>query len=244
MTLNTVLVKKNFDLKPEDLSKLVEDRNDGSLQLLQEKYHGVSGLAESLHVDLKVGLTGDDIEERRQVFGSNKLAMKPPKSFFELCWEALQDFTLLVLMGCALLSLIIGIIEAQKPGHEYAWVEGCAIFVTIFVVVMVSAGTDYAKEKQFRALSDIANNINIDVQRKGVTTAVSIFDLVVGDILWVKYGDLIPADGILIDGQELKTDESALTGEPILISKDAKEKPFLLSGTKVIFSYHIYRYMC
>ncbi len=66
---------------------------------------------------------------------------------------------------------------------------------------MVSALTDYAKEKQFRALSNIASDVKVNVIRGGKTTSTSIFDLLVGDILCLNYGDVLPADGILIAGE-------------------------------------------
>lgn len=61
---------------------------------------------------------------------------------------------------------------------------------------------------------------------------ISIFRIVVGDVVELSVGDSIPADGILIQESELKIDESALTGETDLIKKTVGEKPFLLSGTK------------
>ena len=181
---------------------------------------------------------GEDLEERKEYFTPNKLEMNPPTPFWRLCLDALGDPTLMVLIFCSFLSLGAGIYESLTvPGHETAWIEGLAIIFTIFIVVMVAATTDYAKEKQFRALSEIANDIKFSVLRNGVDCQISVFDLVVGDILWIKYGDLLPADGLLLEAQQIKCDEAALTGEPILISKDIEEKPFLLSGTKVIYIY-------
>ena len=56
-------------------------------------------------------------------------------------------------------------------------------------------------------------------------------ELVVGDIAQVKYGDLLPTDGVLIQSNDLKIDESSLTGESDHIKKSVELDPMLLSGT-------------
>jgi P-type E1-E2 ATPase len=53
---------------------------------------------------------------------------------------------------------------------------------------------------------------------------------VVGDLIRVKYGDLVPADGLLLQGNDLKIDESSLTGESDHVKKTVENDPFLLSG--------------
>lgn len=225
-----------FSVKHEELSGLVENRNEGSANVLAAKYGGVKGLAEKLKVDVEKGInTGDkaDLDARIEAFGSNKLQLKEAKSFFMLCYEALQDFTLLILIGCAVLNIVAGVL-AQSEDHKGSWLEGVAILLTVGVVVCVSAGSDYAKEKQFQALNAMASDIKVNVTRDGKSVQISVYDLLCGDILWVNYGDLLAADGVLLATQDIKMDEAALTGEPILITKSVEEKPFMLSGTKVM----------
>ena len=69
--------------------------------------------------------------------------------------------------------------------------------------------------------------------RNGATILVHNYELLVGDVCIIDTGDVIPADGLLIKGYNMATDESALTGEPLAINKDSVHDPFLLSGTKV-----------
>ena len=228
-------VKKKYGITATELSKLVEDRQEGSLNVLERVYEGVSGLAKLLDSDVVNGLQGSEADYliRREEFGSNQLELDKPASFFELCLEAIQDPTLIVLLVAATVSLGTGIYQSVIH-HDNEYIEGLSIILTVIVVVLVAAGTDYMKDKQFRQLSDVASDIKMEVQRDGKTKAISIRDLVVGDILWVKYGDLLPADGILIDGSQLMADEAALTGEPILIPKSVATAPFLLSGTKIM----------
>ena len=84
---------------------------------------------------------------------------------------------------------------------------------------------------QRRLIADV-ENIEVDVVRDGKNVSISRYDLVVGDVVRLSVGDILEGDGILIDGFDVETDESALTGEPILIKKTA-EAPFMLSGSSV-----------
>ncbi|KAJ1358332.1 hypothetical protein KIN20_016740 [Parelaphostrongylus tenuis] len=117
-------------------------------------------------------------------------------------------------------------------GHGTAWIEGCAILLCVVVVVLVTAVNDYSKERQFRSLQEkIETEQKFSVIRDGEAIDVPVSDLVVGDIARVKYGDHLPADGFLIQGNDLKVDESSLTGESDHIRKTPESDPVLLSGT-------------
>lgn len=103
--------------------------------------------------------------------------------------------------------------------------------VAVFVVVFVTAFNDWRKEKQFRGLRDcIEDQRTTSVMRNGVMKQVNIRDLLVGDICCIKYGDLIPADGLIVQASDLKIDESSLTGESTLVKKDQLNDPIILSG--------------
>lgn len=111
------------------------------------------------------------------------------------------------------------------------WIESAAIVIAVFVVIFVTAFNDWSKEKQFRGLQ---NKIELDQKfnliRNNQCEQVQLKDIVVGDVCQIKYGDLLPADGLVIQSNDLKTDESSLTGESDLIAKSVHRNPFLLSG--------------
>ncbi|KAI1710590.1 e1-E2 ATPase domain-containing protein [Ditylenchus destructor] len=122
--------------------------------------------------------------------------------------------------------------EVQHEEHGSAWIEGAAILFCVVVVVLVTAVNDYSKERQFRNLqAKIETGHKFSVIRDGEAFDVPVSDLVVGDVIRVKYGDLIPADGILLQGSDLKIDESSLTGESDHVRKTSDDDPILLSGT-------------
>uniref|UniRef100_A0A8C3BY69 Calcium-transporting ATPase n=1 Tax=Cairina moschata TaxID=8855 RepID=A0A8C3BY69_CAIMO len=123
----------------------------------------------------------------------------------------------------------------EEEESEAGWIEGAAILLSVVCVVLVTAFNDWSKEKQFRGLqSRIEQEQKFTVIRGGQVIQIPVADIIVGDIAQVKYGDLLPADGILIQGNDLKIDESSLTGESDHVKKSLDRDPMLLSGTHVM----------
>jgi hypothetical protein len=180
------------------------------------------------------GIDPREVEHRREVFGTNAIAEKPLESFLELCWKAVQDFVLIMLL---ILGTITIVIETTEPGDCGAcWAEGAAILFTVMLVVLLTAGIDYMKQFAFRRLSRSLMETNTKaVIRDGKQVTVVDDDIVVGDILSVNSHALasIPADCVLLGpAADLKMDESTLTGE----SDPVKKKPgdVVLSGTNAV----------
>ncbi|KAI8566330.1 hypothetical protein RHMOL_Rhmol02G0032500 [Rhododendron molle] len=196
------------------------------------KYDGVEGLACGLKTNLENGISGDaeDVSRRSEAFGSNTYRRPPTKSLWYFVWEALRDPTILILLVCAALSLGFGI---KEHGLKDGWYDGGSIFVAVFLVIAVSALSNFRQNRQFVKLSKVSNNIQVDVVRNGRRQQVSIFEIVVGDVVCLKIGDQVPADGLFIDGHSLLVDESSMTGESDHVEVDLTQNPFLFSGTKV-----------
>ena len=187
---------------------------------------------------------------RRAQFGDNRLPVAKSTPFMMLVWEALQDRTLIILIVAAFVSIAIGIydeVHNQQLAAEAAangdpppdselghWIEGVAILVAVIIVTLVNSVNDYQKEKQFRKLNSKKEDREVNVVRDGEQCQISVFDLVVGDVCAVSYGDILPADGLLLEGRSVRCDESGMTGESDAIKKDVAEDAFLLSGTKVL----------
>ncbi|CAH0521012.1 unnamed protein product [Peronospora belbahrii] len=223
----------SFKLVTGDLIRLIETPHEKQQDVLGNM-GGLEGIAASLHVDLRQGLDSNndaDLLHREESFGKNYVAPPRAKSFFELMWDAFQDITIIVLTISGFISIILSSTVGDHP--ETGWVEGACIILAVVVVTIVTAMNDYQKEAQFRALNAIKEDEKIKVIRNGQPTEISKWSLVVGEIVRVDLGDIIPADGIVFDAKEVKMDESAMTGESDLMPKNA-ENPFLLSGTKVM----------
>ncbi|KAM9429502.1 plasma membrane calcium-transporting ATPase 3-like isoform 3-T5 [Salvelinus alpinus] len=243
----------DFGATLEDLRDLMELRGAEAIQKIQENYTDTEGLCQRLKTSPANGLSDNpsDLEKRGQVFGQNFIPPKKAKSFLELVWEALQDVTLIILEIAAIISLALSFY--QPPGEESeacgnlasgaedegeaeaGWIEGAAILLSVVCVVLVTAFNDWSKEKQFRGLqSRIEQEQRFAVVRNGTVIQIPVAEMVVGDVAQIKYGDLLPADGILIQGNDLKIDESSLTGESDHVKKSVDKDPMLLSGTHVM----------
>ncbi|KAA8594018.1 hypothetical protein FQN60_004852 [Etheostoma spectabile] len=243
----------HFSCSLQDLRSLMELRGEEAVTMIKEKYGDVNALCARLRTSPVNGLNGttEDIVKRREEFGQNHIPPQKPKTFVELVWEALQDVTLVVLMLAAIFSL--GLSFYHPPTHirqncgkasggvedegeaAAGWIEGTAILLSVVCVVLVTAFNDWSKEKQFRGLqSRIEHDQKFTVVRVGQVIQVNVSEIVVGDIAQAKYGDLLPADGILIQANDLKIDESSLTGESDHVKKSVNKDPMLLSGTHVM----------
>ncbi|OXB61244.1 hypothetical protein ASZ78_006379, partial [Callipepla squamata] len=137
---------------------------------------------------------------------------------------------------------------AEDEGEaEAGWIEGAAILLSVICVVLVTAFNDWSKEKQFRGLqSRIEQEQKFTVVRGGQVIQIPVAEIVVGDIAQVKYGDLLPADGIFIQGNDLKIDESSLTGESDQVRKSVDKDPMLLSGkfSSILAEFIFYALLC
>ncbi|KAI6197271.1 Calcium-transporting ATPase [Aphelenchoides besseyi] len=238
----------------QELCTLMKVRGPEAQKVLHDQWNGVSGLCSKLAVDPRLGLnaTDDELNRRRSMFGINEIPGKKPKNFFSIGLEG--DTTLIILIVCAIFSLVLNAIpqhgKESDDEQTYGWIEGAAILICVVVVVLVTATNDFTKERQFRALkAQVAKGHEFTVIRNGQATELNPKELVVGDILQVKYGersnnereymimfvgDLLPADGVVIQCHELQLDEASLTGETDHLKKSPDGDPLLLSGTNVM----------
>lgn len=193
----------------------------------------------------------NSFSDRKRIFADNQLPEKKAKSIFQLAWMAYNDKVLLLLTAAAVISLALGIYQSvtAKDGEaRVQWVEGVAIMAAIIIVVVVGAANDWQKERQFVKLNKKKDDRDVKVIRSGKSMELSIHDILVGDVMHLEPGDMIPVDGIFIDGHNVKCDESSATGESDLLRKypgddvyraiEAKEDvtkmdPFIVSGAKV-----------
>ncbi|XP_061474064.1 plasma membrane calcium-transporting ATPase 2 [Rhineura floridana] len=242
-----------FGCTLQDLRSLMELRGTEAVTKIKETYGDTEGLCRHLKTSPIEGLPGTvaDLDKRKLIFGKNFIPPKKPKTFIQLVWEALQDVTLIILEIAAIISL--GLSFYHPPGEENedcatasgaaedegeaeaGWIEGAAILLSVICVVLVTAFNDWSKEKQFRGLqSRIEQEQKFTVVRGGQVIQIPVAEIVVGDIAQIKYGDLLPADGVFIQGNDLKIDESSLTGESDQVRKSVDKDPMLLSGTHVM----------
>ena len=193
--------------------------------------------------------------DRIRIYKDNRLPTKKSLSIWKLFWKAFNDRVLIILTIAAVISLALGVYEAvgQTPqpgqGPSLDWVEGLAIEIAVVIVVLVTGLNDYRREKQFVVLNAKKEDRQVKAVRSGKSIMISVFDVMVGDVLHLESGDSVPADGILISGHGVRCDESSATGESDAMRKTAGQEvwnriedgaatskldPFIISGSKVL----------
>ncbi|KAM3544732.1 hypothetical protein ARSEF1564_002322 [Beauveria bassiana] len=196
----------------------------------------------------------EQFADRYRVFRDNRLPVKKGKSLLQLMWITYNDKVLILLSIAAVISLGVGLYQtfgqAHEPGEpQVEWVEGVAIIVAIAIVVIVGSLNDYSKERQFAKLNKKKQDRLVKVVRAGKTTEISVFDVMAGEVIHLEPGDLVPVDGVLIEGFNVKCDESQTTGESDIITKRSgdevynaieaheslkKMDPFIQSGARIM----------
>ena len=175
----------------------------------------------------ETGLTSDQADHSREKCGWNELAEGKKKSIPRIFFEQYKDFLVLILIAAALISGILGDVES-------------AAVIVIVITINAILGTiqTVKAEQSLRSLKKLSGP-EAKVLRDGTTLQLPARELVVGDIILLEAGDMIPADGRLIENASLTVDESALTGESLAVEKNLEtleaEVP-LGDRTNMVFS--------
>ena len=220
---------KSFSISPKELSNLMElylDRSENynDIKYFQEK-GGITSLLNSLKTNAKQGISNSSFENRIEHFGSNKIFIKPLPNFMDFVVEALTDKMIIILIISSLIEIGISLFNKFFKGeNNIDYLDGISIIIAIVVVVMVGSITNYKKEMKFHSLNDFQKKAaKYNVIRNGVNQYIISDELLVGDLIKINYGEILPADMILIEGNGLKIDESSLTGESNSVSKKCYE---------------------
>ena len=167
-----------------------------------------------LETNIKSGLTQNQVQEKQTKYGFNELTAKKKKSLIVKFLEQFKDFMIIVLIIAAIVSGVIGIAEG----------EGITDTIIILIVVIVNAIIGVAQEnkaeKSLEALQKLSSHAS-KVIRDGKLIVIPSRELVPGDIVVLDTGDYVPADLRIIEAVNLKSQESALTGESVPVEKMA-----------------------
>jgi len=112
-----------FGITLEQLNEIMEVRGKDLMEKLNSSdYNGVKGILEKLKVDGNKGLDPNneqDLEQRRIAYGKNEIPPKPMKTFIRLCWEALHDMLLIILLVCSIVSICLSFYKPpQQDGSK------------------------------------------------------------------------------------------------------------------------------
>ena len=167
----------------------------------------------------RTGLSSAQVEASRRAHGANVLTKQKGKSFLRQFLSNLNDPVIRILLGALAVNLLLMFRDAD-------WVETVGIAVAVLLATLISTLSERGSARAFARLSEESTNTLCRVRRNGVICAIPIAELVVGDVVLLSSGDLIPADGLLFSG-ELRTDQSAMTGESQEVRKLPSTDPKL-----------------
>ncbi len=165
-----------------------------------------------LDTDQNRGLSSTQAQHRLNEYGPNRLEGAKKESLLSRLLSQFKDPMILVLLAAAALSLL------STGGED--WVEAAIILVIVLVNACISISQENSAEKALEALQKMSAPL-AKVIRDGQMVRLGTELLVPGDIILLEAGDLVPADARVLECANLKTDESAMTGESVPVSKRA-----------------------
>lgn len=202
--INTIQIKKCI---------LIKERNGISFMDNQKQPPSYSQTTNELFSDLETSSTGlsEPVAQRRlKKYGPNALAEKPPKSTLMMLKEQIIDPMILILLGAAAFSAILN-----------EWVEASVIFFIVVVNSIIGIIQEKKAQSSLAALKTMSAP-TATVMRGGIEKIIPASELVIGDLVILASGDMVPADLRLIQSANLKIAEASLTGESIASEKNAK----------------------
>ncbi len=186
-------------------------------------------VAEALAVDSESGLTAAEAASRRVRYGANELTAEPPEPAWRKLLHQFTDVLVLLLIGAALLSAGLWILERDTP-----WPYEASAILAIVILNALMGYVQGARAEQAVAALRQMSAAHASVMRDGTRQRIPAAELVPGDIILVEEGDTIPADARLIHSASLQAAEAALTGESLPVSKDVAA----LTGEAVLGDRH------
>ncbi|GHU30951.1 hypothetical protein FACS1894166_01510 [Bacilli bacterium] len=168
------------------------------------------------------GLTDAVVAQRRKDYGANELTQKKKRSLLQVILSQFKDVMIIVLMIAACLAIIFGIVK--KVTGEKDWyvelIEGLVIFAIVALNGIIGSVQEIKATNALEALKKISAPTS-RVVRNGQTIVIPTNEIVIGDIVYVEDGSIVPADLRLIESSNLKIQEASLTGESVPVEKDA-----------------------
>ena len=169
--------------------------------------------ANELDVDVARGLSESEAVRRREQTGPNELVGEPKRPWWKRLLDQFRGVLILLLLGAAVISAAVG--DLKDP-------------IVIGVVVIINALLGFVQEQRadqaMEALSGMLTT-QAKVRRDGAVEEIASADVVPGDLVLLKSGDRIPADGRFVKANSLSVDESTLTGESEPVDKDEPSLP-------------------
>ena len=167
-------------------------------------------LQAELSTSVESGIEDTEALRRIETYGPNQIQSAKEKTAWQILWVQFLSPVIYLLIAAAIISFSLGDVA-----------EGIAILIVIFINALIGFYMEWQALTTMKALKTM-DVIEAKVIRGGILKAVSSDKITIGDLIQVEAGDLIPADARIVHARQLQTDESALTGESLPVSKQAE----------------------
>ncbi len=178
-------------------------------------------IAKEFESDILFGLNQKTVAKNRALYGKNLLKPKKEQSLLSRIIGAISEPMMLILVFSLVITFGTGLGKFIKTG-ESDFIECFGILIAICLSTVITLVMEGSSKRAFNALNKLYENLTVKVLRQGSVSAVLQEEVVCGDIVILGAGDKIVADGRIIESQELKIDESALTGESLAVNKNSQ----------------------
>ena len=198
-------------------------------------------VVKDLATDAQKGLSEQEAQARRARYGENKLAEQKKKSMFVRFLEQFKDVMIIILLIAACVSFGVICYQVFVTGEEspIEFVEPALIIFIVVLNAIMGLVQESKAEKALEALKNMSAP-HARVLRDGKEKFIQASELVPGDVIYLEAGDFVPADARLLTSSNLKSEESALTGESVPAEKDAraevKENASVGDRSNMVFS--------
>ena len=156
------------------------------------------------------GLSDNEVKKRKESFGNNALKEKKRKGILKVFFNQFKDLLVGILIVAGIISIITDNVESTL-----------VIFIVILLNAILGTVQYFKAEQSLEALKSLTA-AKCKVIRDGIKQEILSKDIVPGDILFLEAGDLIAADGRIIENHSLQVNESSLTGESLAVEKNAE----------------------
>ena len=201
---------------------------------MEEKYYNktIEEVERDLNTNCMTGLKTEEIEARQAKVGYNEIQSIEKKKIIVKFFEQFKDFMIIILIISAVVSAIVGVYNGE------GFTDTIIILIVVIINAVIGVIQEERAEKSLEALQKLSSH-TAKVVRNGKQYILPARELVPGDLVIIETGDYIPADLRIVEAINLKTQESALTGESLPVEKmiDKVDKRDVELGDRVNIAY-------
>ncbi len=169
-----------------------------------------------------LGLTSEEAGRQQKIYGKNEIKRTQKISPFKIFLAQFTSPLIVILLIAAAISLLIGFLPEQIPDY----MDAILIIIIVFISGISGFFQEYKAEKSIEALQKISTPY-VQVIRDGMVIESLVTEITMGDIVLLEAGDIVPADGKILESFSMKVDESVLTGESDSVEKKIHDEVYM-----------------